>query len=100
VAVFIDAIVVRVRDCQVANRPVYAAIGVTLNGHKDVLGLWMGTGGGGKRNPAKLGLGADTRRERRRIDQACLILLSIDATAPRCPRRSWICWRCCRLHSR
>ncbi len=47
VAVFIDAIMVKVRDGQVANRPVYAAIGVTLNGRKDVLGLWMGSGGEG-----------------------------------------------------
>jgi|SRR5882757_4565865 len=47
VAVFIDAIHVKVRDGQVANRPVYAAIGVTVDGHKDVLGLWMGTGGEG-----------------------------------------------------
>ncbi|MFC5098926.1 IS256 family transposase [Amycolatopsis plumensis] len=47
VAVFIDAIYVKVRDGQVANRPVYAAIGVTIDGHKDVLGLWMGTGGEG-----------------------------------------------------
>jgi putative transposase len=47
VAVFIDAIHVKVRDGQVANRPVYAAIGVTIDGHKDVLGLWMGTGGEG-----------------------------------------------------
>jgi putative transposase len=46
VAVFIDAIMVKVRDGQVANRPVYAAIGVTVDGHKDVLGLWMGTSGG------------------------------------------------------
>ena len=46
-AVFIDAIVVKVRDGQVANRPVYAAIGVTLGGEKDVLGLWAGTGGEG-----------------------------------------------------
>ncbi len=38
VAVFIDAIVVKVRDGQVANRPVYAAIGVTVDGRKDVLG--------------------------------------------------------------
>lgn len=45
--VFIDAIVVKVRDGQVTNRPVYAAIGVTVDGHKDVLGLWMGTGGEG-----------------------------------------------------
>jgi transposase-like protein len=46
-AVFIDAIVVKVRDGQVANRPFYAAIGVTLAGDKDVLGLWAGTGGEG-----------------------------------------------------
>ncbi|MFX0576935.1 IS256 family transposase [Nocardia nepalensis] len=47
VAVFIDAIVVKVRDGQVANRPIYAAIGVTVNGEKDILGLWAGTGGEG-----------------------------------------------------
>jgi putative transposase len=46
-AIFIDAIMVKVRDGQVANRPVYAAIGVTLAGEKDVLGLWAGTGGEG-----------------------------------------------------
>jgi transposase-like protein len=45
--VFIDAIVVKVRDGQVANRPVYAAIGVTVDGRKDVLGLWVGSGGEG-----------------------------------------------------
>jgi transposase-like protein len=47
VAVFIDAIMIKVRDGQVANRPVYAAIGVTVDGCKDVLGLWMGVGGEG-----------------------------------------------------
>lgn len=46
-AVFIDAVHVKVRDGQVANRPVYAAIGVSVEGRKDVLGLWMGTGGEG-----------------------------------------------------
>jgi hypothetical protein len=44
-----------------------------------------------KRNPAKLDLDAGTQRERRRIDQACLILLFTDATdpwwAPRLPCR-------------
>ena len=47
VAIFIDAIVVKVRDGQVANRPLYAAIGVTMDGRRDVLGLWSGTGGKG-----------------------------------------------------
>jgi transposase-like protein len=46
-AIFIDAIMVKVRDGQVANRPIYAAIGVNLRGEKDVLGLWAGTGGEG-----------------------------------------------------
>ena len=45
-AVFLDAIMVKVRDGQVANRPVYAAIGVDLDGHKDILGMWFGDGGG------------------------------------------------------
>jgi putative transposase len=45
-AVFIDAIYVKVRDGQVGNRPFYAAIGVDLDGHRDVLGLWAGNGGG------------------------------------------------------
>ena len=44
---FIDAIVVKVRDGQVANRPIYAAIGVNLDGERDILGLWAGTGGEG-----------------------------------------------------
>ena len=46
-AIFIDAIVVKVHDGQVANRPIYAAIGVSLEGDKDILGLWAGTGGEG-----------------------------------------------------
>jgi len=46
-AIFIDAIVVKVRDGQVANRPIYAAIGVSLEGERDILGLWAGQGGEG-----------------------------------------------------
>jgi putative transposase len=45
-AIFIDAIYVKVRDGQVGNQPFYAAIGVDLNGRRDVLGLWAGKGGG------------------------------------------------------
>jgi transposase-like protein len=46
-AIFVDAVMVKVRDGQVANRPIYAAIGVTLAGEKDILGLWAGSGGEG-----------------------------------------------------
>lgn len=44
--VLIDCIVIKVRDAQVANRPVYVAIGVNLDGERDVLGLWLGPTGG------------------------------------------------------
>jgi putative transposase len=46
-AIFVDAIVVKVRDGQLANRPFYVAIGVTLDGERDILGLWAGQGGEG-----------------------------------------------------
>jgi len=45
-AVFIDAIMVKIRDGQVRNRPIYAAIGVDLEGREDILGMWAGDGGG------------------------------------------------------
>lgn len=44
--VLIDAVVIKVRDTQVANRPVYVAIGVNLHGERDVLGMWIGPTGG------------------------------------------------------
>ncbi len=40
--VFVDAIMVKIRDGKVTNRPVYVAIGVTTNGDRDILGLWAG----------------------------------------------------------
>jgi transposase-like protein len=45
--VFIDCIHVKVRDGQVANRPIYIALAVTTEGNRDILGLWAGDGGEG-----------------------------------------------------
>jgi transposase-like protein len=45
--VFIDCVNVKIRDGQVANRPVYMALAVTAEGHRDILGLWVGDGGEG-----------------------------------------------------
>jgi putative transposase len=45
---------VKIRDGQVANRAVYLALGVTVDGECDVLGLWAGhhgDGGGAKCPP-------------------------------------------------
>ncbi|WP_083753588.1 IS256 family transposase [Actinosynnema sp. ALI-1.44] len=45
--IFIDAIYVKIRDGQVANRPIYVALAVTCEGRRDILGLWAGDGGEG-----------------------------------------------------
>ena len=84
--VFIDAIVVKIRDGQVANRPVYAAIGVTVDGQRDILGLWVGTGGEG----AKYWLQVLTEIKNRGVDDVCIVVCdglkglpeSIEATWP------------------
>ena len=46
--VFIDAINVKIREGNVANRPIYIALGVTVDGTRDVLGLWAGEHGDGE----------------------------------------------------
>lgn len=41
----IDAIVLKICDGQVRNRPVYVAMGISVGGERDVLGLWAGPAG-------------------------------------------------------
>src|SRR5215212_4376249 len=65
---FLDAIVVKVRDGQVTNRPVYVAIGVTVNGERDILGLWAGDGSEG----AKFWLGVLTEIKNRGVEDVCI----------------------------
>jgi putative transposase len=45
--VFVDAIHVKIRDGQVANRPIYVVLAVTCDGYREILGLWAGDGGEG-----------------------------------------------------
>jgi putative transposase len=84
-AIFIAASMVKVRDGQVANRPIYAAIGVTLADEKDTLGLWAGTGGEG----AKFWMSVLTDIRNRAAPRT---RSSWSATASRdCPRWSATC---------
>ena len=46
--IFIDAINVKIRDGNVANRPIYIALAVTVEGTRDILGLWAGEHGDGE----------------------------------------------------
>ena len=66
--IFIDAMVVKVRDGQVMNKPVYVVIGVTVNGERDILGLWAGDGGEG----AKFWLSVFTEIKNRGVDDVCI----------------------------
>ena len=47
-AIFIDAVNVKIRDGQVANRPIYVSLAVTCEGTRDILGLWAGEHGDGE----------------------------------------------------
>ncbi|GAA1768174.1 hypothetical protein GCM10009747_31200 [Agromyces humatus] len=44
--ILIDAIMLKIRAGTVGNRPVYVAMGIDLDGHRDVLGMWVGPTGG------------------------------------------------------
>src|SRR3954468_18897503 len=68
--VFVDAIVVKVRDGQVVNRPVYVAVGVTVAGERDILGLWAGDGGEG----AKYWLQVLTEIKNRGVEDVCILV--------------------------
>ena len=68
--VFIDAINVKIREGQVANRPVYLALGVTVDGERDILGLWAGEHGDGE--GAKYWLRVLTEIKNRGVRDVCL----------------------------
>jgi putative transposase len=67
--IFIDAIHVKVRDGQLANRAFYTAIGVTVDGQRDILGIWPSSGGEG----AKFWLGVLTELKNRDVADVCIV---------------------------
>jgi len=70
--VFIDAINVKIREGQVANRPVYLALGVTVDGERDILGLWAGEHGDGE--GAKFWLRVLSEIKNRGVRDVCLLV--------------------------
>lgn len=69
-ALFIDCIHVKIRDGQVANRPIYVALAVDVEGNKDILGLWVGQGGEG----AKYWLGVLNELKNRGVADVCIVV--------------------------
>src|SRR5713101_5968788 len=70
--VFIDAINVKIREGQVANRPIYLALGVTVDGERDVLGLWAGEHGDGE--GAKYWLRVCSEIKNRGVRDVCMLV--------------------------
>jgi transposase-like protein len=68
--IFIDCVHVKIRDGQVANRPVYMALAVTCEGTRDILGLWAGDGGEG----AKYWMHVLTEVKNRGVGDVCMVV--------------------------
>ncbi|KWX01244.1 hypothetical protein TH66_02660 [Carbonactinospora thermoautotrophica] len=58
------------RDGQVANRPIYVVLGVTVDGERDILRLWAGDGGEG----AKYWLHVLTEIKNRGVGDVCIVV--------------------------
>ena len=70
--IFIDCIHVKIRDGQVANRPIYVALAVTVDGTRDVRGLWAGEHGDGE--GAKYWLRVLTEIKNRGTTDCCIVV--------------------------
>jgi putative transposase len=68
--VFIDALMVKIRDGVVSNRPVYLAIGIDCEGAKQVLGLWAGPSTG---ESAKFWLSVLSELKGRGVADVCIV---------------------------
>jgi len=82
---FIDAMVVKIRDGQVTNRPVYSAVGVTVDGERDILGLWVGNGGEG----AKFWLQVLTEIKNRGTQDVCIVVCDGLKGLPEAIENTW-----------
>jgi transposase-like protein len=93
----IDAIVLKVRDGQVVNRPVYVAMGIDLDGQRDVLGMWVGPSGG---EGAKQWMGMLTELRNRGVRDVCIVSCdglrglpdAITAVWPLATVQTWSTW--------
>nr|WP_246577608.1 IS256 family transposase [Actinospica durhamensis] len=68
--IFIDCVHVKIRDGQVANRPIYMALAVTCDGMREILGLWAGDGGEG----AKYWMHVLTEIKNRGVADVCMVV--------------------------
>jgi putative transposase len=68
--IFIDALMVKIRDGVVTNRAVYLAIGIDCDGNKQVLGLWIGPTTG---ESAKFWMSVLSELKSRGVADVCIV---------------------------
>ena len=68
--VYVDALMIKIRDGVVSNRPAYLAVGVDLDGRKHVLGIWIGDSKG---EGAKFWLSVMSELKNRGVDDVLIV---------------------------
>ena len=68
--ILIDGTRIKIRDGHVSNRTVYVAMGINMDGERDVLGLWVGPTGG---ESAKYWLGVLTELRNRGVNDVLVL---------------------------
>ncbi|MFE0063240.1 IS256 family transposase, partial [Streptomyces sp. NPDC059003] len=85
--IYIDALWVKIRSGSVTSKPVYLAVGVDMDGRKDVLGLWVGADGEG----ATTWMAMLSELRNRGIEDVCIVVCdglkglpdTVTATSPK-----------------
>lgn len=84
--ILIDGIRIKIRDGHVSNRTVYVAMGIDTEGHRDVLGLWVGPTGG---ESAKFWLSVLTERKNRGVNDVLMLCCDGLKGLPDAARSVW-----------
>jgi putative transposase len=85
--IFIDCLNVKIRDGQVANRPIYIALAVNCDGERDILGLWAGEHGDGE--GAKYWLRVLTEIKNRGVNDCCILVCDGLKGLPQAVEATW-----------
>ena len=76
--IFIDALMVKIRDGVVTNRAVYRAVGIDCDGAKQVLGLWVGPTTG---ESSKFWMSVLSEIRSRGVADVCIVCAATDRPA-------------------
>ncbi len=82
----VDGIRIKIRDGTVTNRTVYVAMGINMDGERDILGLWVGPTGG---ESAKFWLGVMSELKNRGVADVLMLCCDGLKGLPDSARATW-----------